>query len=124
MVAAGTAVQIVGSARTAVVRAADWAAALRQLETAGLRAVLAGPALAGTQLASMALAGTELAGPALTDTELADTELAGTELAGTALRVPGCPVAEVTAALGDLPASVTTEPATLEECFFELVAGG
>ncbi len=124
VVAAGTAVQIVGSARTAVVRAADWAAALRQLETAGLRAVLAGPALAGTQLASMALAGTELAGPALTDTELADTELAGTELAGTALRVPGCPVAEVTAALGDLPASVTTEPATLEECFFELVAGG
>ena len=26
------------------------------------------------------------------------------------------------AALGDLPASVTTEPATLEECFFELAA--
>jgi len=94
VVAAGTAAQIVGPARTAVVRAADWAAALRRLEAAGLRAVLAG------------------------------TESAGTALAGTALRVPGRPAAEVAAALGDLPASVTTEPATLEECFFELVAGG
>ena len=84
VVAAGTGAQIVGPARTAVVRAADWPAALRRLETAGLRAVLA----------------------------------------GTALRVPGGPDAEVAAALGDLPASVTTEPATLEECFFELAAGG
>jgi ABC-2 type transport system ATP-binding protein len=83
VVAAGTAAQIVGPARTAVVRAADWAAALRRLEAAGLRAVLA----------------------------------------GTALRVPGRPAAEVAAALGDLPASITTEPATLEECFFELAAG-
>ena len=113
VVAAGTAAQIVGPARTAVVRAADWAAALRRLEAAGLRAVLAGTALAGT-----ALAGPALAGPAL-----AGTALAGTALAGTALRVPGRPAAEVAAALGDLPASVTTEPATLEECFFELAAG-
>ena len=49
VVAAGTAAQIVGRARTAVVRAADWAAALRRLEAAGLRAVWlatgAGPAL-------------------------------------------------------------------------------
>ena len=103
VVAAGTAAQIVGPARTAVVRAADWAAALRRLEAAGLRAVLAGTALAGP-----APAGTALAGPAP---------------AGTALRVPGRPAAEVAAALGDLPASVTTEPATLEECFFELAAG-
>ena len=104
VVAAGTAAQIVGPARTAVVRAADWAAALTRLEAAGLRAVLAGTAPAG---------------PALADTALADTALAGP-----ALRVPGRPAAEVAAALGDLPASVTTEPATLEECFFELVAGG
>ncbi len=84
VVAAGTAAQIVGSARTAVVRAADWATALGRLEAAGLRAVLS----------------------------------------GTALRVPGRPAAEVAAALADLPAGLTTEPATLEECFFELVAGG
>ena len=81
-VAAGTAAQITGQARTAVVRAADWAAALRRLEAAGLRAVLAGPVL----------------------------------------RVPGRTVAEVTAALDDLPAELGTEPATLEERFFELVA--
>jgi hypothetical protein len=81
-VAAGTAAQITGQARTAVVRAADWAAALRRLEAAGLRAVLAGPVL----------------------------------------RVPGRTVAEVTAALDDLPAELSTEPATLEERFFELVA--
>ncbi len=43
--AAGTAAQITGQARTAVVRAADWAAALRRLEAAGLRAILAGLAL-------------------------------------------------------------------------------
>ena len=99
VVAAGTAAQIVGPTRTAVVRAMDWAAALRRLEAAGLRAVLAGTGVAGTGVA-------------------------GAGLAGTALRVPGCPDAEVTAALGDLPASVTTEPATLEGCFFELAAGG
>ena len=118
VVAAGTAAQIVGPARTAVVRAADWAAALRRLEAAGLRAVLAGTALAGPALAGPGLAGTASAGRAL-----AGTALAGTALAGTALRVPGRPAAEVAAALGDLPASVTTEPATLEECFFELAAG-
>ncbi len=107
VVAAGTAAQIVGPARTVVVRAVDWAAALRRLEAAGLRAVLAGTGLAGTAPAGPALEGPALAGPAL--------------------RVPGraaAEVAEVAAALGDLPASVTTEPATLEECFFELVAGG
>ena len=119
VVAAGTAAQIVGPARTAVVRAADWAAALRRLEAAGLRAVLAGTALAGPALAGPALAGTALAG-----TALAGTALAGPALAGTALRVPGRPATEVAAALGDLPASVTTEPATLEECFFELAASG
>ena len=47
VVAEGTVAQITGQARTPVVRAADWAAALRRLETAGLRAVLAGPAPAG-----------------------------------------------------------------------------
>jgi ABC-type multidrug transport system ATPase subunit len=94
VVAAGTAGQIVGQARTAVVRAADWAVALRRLEAAGLRAVLAG------------------------------TGLAGTGLADTGLRVPSRPAAEVTAALGDLPARVTEEPATLEERFFSLAAGG
>ncbi len=104
VVAAGTAAQIVGPARTVVVRAVDWAAALRRLEAAGLRAVLAGTGLAGTAPAGPALEGPALAGPAL--------------------RVPGRAAAEVAAALGDLPASVTTEPATLEECFFELVAGG
>jgi ABC-2 type transport system ATP-binding protein len=84
VVAAGTAAQITGQARTAVVRAADWAAALRRLEAAGLRAVLAGPVL----------------------------------------RVPGRTAAEVTAALDDLPAELGTEPATLEERFFELVTAG
>ena len=84
VVAAGTAAQITGQARTAVVRAADWAAALRRLEAAGLRTVLAGPVL----------------------------------------RVPGRTVAEVTAALNDLPAELSAEPATLEERFFELVAAG
>jgi hypothetical protein len=68
-------------------------------------------------------AGPAPAGPALAGPALAGTALAGTALAGTALRVPGRPAAEVAAALGDLPASVTTEPATLEECFFELAAG-
>ncbi|MGD0063657.1 MAG: ABC transporter ATP-binding protein [Streptosporangiaceae bacterium] len=80
VVAAGTAAQIVGQARTTVLRTADWAAALRLLEAAGLRAVLAGPVL----------------------------------------RVPGRPAAEVAAVTADLPVSVTEEPATLEERFFEL----
>jgi ABC-2 type transport system ATP-binding protein len=84
VVAAGTAAQITGQARTPVVRAADWPAALRRLEAAGLRVVLAGQVL----------------------------------------RVPGRTAAEVTAALDDLPAELNTEPATLEERFFELVAAG
>jgi ABC-type multidrug transport system ATPase subunit len=42
----------------------------------------------------------------------------------TGLRVPGRTAAEVTAALGDLPASVSAGPATLEERFFQLAAGG
>ena len=112
VVAAGTAAQIVGPARTAVVRAADWAAALRRLEAAGLRAVLAGsaggPALAGRGWQARRW----------------QARAGRSALAGPALRVPGRPAAEVAAALGDLPASVTTEPATLEECFFELAAGG
>jgi ABC-type multidrug transport system ATPase subunit len=107
VVATGTAAQIVGPARTAVVRAADWAAALRRLEAAGLRTVLAGT---GPGLAGAGLAGAGAAGPA--------------GPAGPALRVPGRPAAEVAAALGDLAASVTTEPATLEERFFALAAGG
>jgi ABC-2 type transport system ATP-binding protein/ribosome-dependent ATPase len=45
VVAAGTATDIVGPARTAVVRAADWPAALRRLEAAGIRALLDGDAL-------------------------------------------------------------------------------
>jgi ABC-2 type transport system ATP-binding protein len=118
VVAAGTAAQIVGPARTAVVRAADWAAALRRLEAAGLRAVLAGTALAGMAPAGPVSAGAVPAGPVS-----AGAAPAGPVPAGTALRVPGRPAAEVAAALGDLPASVTTEPATLEECFFELAAG-
>jgi ABC-2 type transport system ATP-binding protein len=45
VVAAGTTAEIVGRARTTVVRAADWAAALRRLEAARIRAVLSGQAL-------------------------------------------------------------------------------
>jgi ABC-2 type transport system ATP-binding protein len=45
VVAAGTTTGILGQARTTVVRAADWAAALRRLEAAGLRAVLSGETL-------------------------------------------------------------------------------
>jgi ABC-2 type transport system ATP-binding protein len=45
VVAAGTVAGIVGQARTTVVRAADWAAALRQLEAARVRAVLSGEML-------------------------------------------------------------------------------
>ena len=82
VVAAGTAAQIVGRARTAVVRAADWAAALRSLEAAGLRAVLAGQVL----------------------------------------RVPGPSVPAVSRALRGLPATVSEEPATLDERFFALAA--
>ena len=80
VVATGTSAQVTGQARTPVVRAADWPEALRRLEAAGLRAVLA----------------------------------------GTGLRVPGRTAAEVTAALGDLPADLTSGPATLEERFFQL----
>jgi ABC-2 type transport system ATP-binding protein/ribosome-dependent ATPase len=124
VVAAGTAAEIIGSARTAVVRAADWAEALGRLEAAGLRAVLAGPASAGPGSAGPGSAGPGSAGPGSAGPASAGPGLAGTASAGTALRVPGHPAAEVAAALGDLPASVTTEPATLEERFFELVAGG
>jgi ABC-2 type transport system ATP-binding protein len=49
-------------------------------------------------------------------------------LSGTTLRVPAgsrqSPAADVAAALGGLPAEVSTEPATLEERFFEIVTGG
>jgi ABC-2 type transport system ATP-binding protein len=45
VVAAGTIAGIVGQARATVVRAPDWAVALRRLEAAGLRAVLSGEAL-------------------------------------------------------------------------------
>ncbi len=41
-------------------------------------------------------------------------------LAGRGLRVPGASPAEVSRALGDLPARITRVPATLEERFFEL----
>ena len=105
VVAAGTAAQIIGPARTAVVRAADWAAALRRLEAAGLARCW--QARGGGDWG-------RAAGPGSV----------GPGAAGTALRVPGCPAAEVAAALGDVPASVSTEPATLEERFFELAAGG
>ena len=92
VVAAGTSAQITGQARTPVVRAADWPGALRRLEAAGLRAVLAGDQDPGR--------------------------------GGTGLRIPGRTAAEVTAALGDLPVSVSIGPATLEERFFQLAAGG
>jgi len=84
VVAAGTREEIIGSERTVVLRTADWAAALRRLEAAGLRAVLSGPVL----------------------------------------RVPGAPAAQVAGALGDLPAAVGEEPATLDERFFELTETG
>ncbi len=42
-------------------------------------------------------------------------------MAGRALRVPGATPEQVTRALGGLPATVTSVPATLEERFFELV---
>jgi ABC-2 type transport system ATP-binding protein len=45
VVAAGTAAEIVGRARTAVVHAAEWAAALRRLEAVQIRAVLSGQTL-------------------------------------------------------------------------------
>ena len=45
VVAAGTSAEIVRDARTVVVDSPDWAAALRKLEEAGLRAFLAGSAL-------------------------------------------------------------------------------
>jgi len=41
-------------------------------------------------------------------------------LVGRTLRVPGAPPDAVRRALGDLPAAVTSAPATLEERFFEL----
>jgi ABC-2 type transport system ATP-binding protein len=40
------------------------------------------------------------------------------------LRVPGTDAGNVTAALGDIPAQVSTEPATLEERFVELSTAG
>ena len=45
VVAEGTVAEIVGRARTAVVRSGDWAAALRRLEAAGVRALLSGQTL-------------------------------------------------------------------------------
>ena len=103
VVAAGTCAQITGQARTPVVHAADWPGALRRLEAAGLRAVLGGDQDPG--------GGQEVGGR-------------GPGLGGTGLRVPGGTAAEVTAALGDLPADVSTGPATLEERFFQLATGG
>jgi ABC-2 type transport system ATP-binding protein len=50
VVAAGTSARIVGQSRTVVVEGGDWAAALRALETAGLRALLAGAGPAGPVL--------------------------------------------------------------------------
>ena len=41
-------------------------------------------------------------------------------LVGRSLRVPGAAPDAVRRALGDLPATVTSAPATLEERFFEL----
>ena len=41
-------------------------------------------------------------------------------LSGPVLRVPATPAARVAEALGDLPANLSEEPATLEERFFEL----
>ena len=45
-------------------------------------------------------------------------------LSGPVLRVPGAPAAHVARALGDLPAAVSEEPATLDERFFELAQAG
>jgi ABC-2 type transport system ATP-binding protein len=45
VVAEGTSVSIVGTRRTVIVDSADWAAALRAIEGAGLRAVLSGTTL-------------------------------------------------------------------------------
>ena len=45
IVAEGTSASIVGERRTVVVDGADWAEALRRIEAAGLRAVLAGTTL-------------------------------------------------------------------------------
>ena len=81
VVAVGTTKQIIGPERT-VVPTANWAAALRGLEAAGLRAVLS----------------------------------------GRVLRVPGAAAAQVAEALGDLPAAVGEEPATLDERFFNSLA--
>ena len=98
VVAAGTAAQIVGQSRTVVVEAADWAATMRALEAAGLRPVLAGRTVLGS----------------------------GTAKAGTVLRVPGASINQVNDATGtgENAVAVRTEPATLEECFFQLVLTG
>ena len=45
-------------------------------------------------------------------------------LSGPVLRVPGAAAAQVAEALGDLPAAVGEEPATLDERFFELARAG
>ena len=49
-----------------------------------------------------------------------DTETMPVTLVGRTLRVPGAAPGAVRRALGDISATVTSAPATLEERFFEL----
>ncbi|MGA2829250.1 MAG: ABC transporter ATP-binding protein [Streptosporangiaceae bacterium] len=96
VVAEGTSAGIVGERRTVVVDSADWAAALRLIEAAGLRATLTG---------------TTLRVPAAT---AATVQRALAAVPGDAA-VPGNGAEPV-------PARVHEEAATLEERFFELAA--
>jgi ABC-2 type transport system ATP-binding protein/ribosome-dependent ATPase len=96
VVAEGTSAGIVGERRTVVVDSADWAAALRLIEAAGLRATLTG---------------TTLRVPTAT---AAAVQRALAAVPGDAA-VPGNGAESV-------PARVHEEAATLEERFFELAA--
>jgi ABC-2 type transport system ATP-binding protein len=120
VVAAGTAAQIVGDARTVVVASADWAAVLRALDAAGLRTVLAGADPGGADPGGADPGGADPGGP-----ELGGPELGGPDPGGTELRVPGADVGQVSRALtGTAHVRIREEPATLEERFFDLAAAG
>jgi ABC-2 type transport system ATP-binding protein len=55
--------------------------------------------------------------------EAVDAAGLASALVGRTLRVPDASVATVERALGDLPARVSEDPATLEERFFQLTTG-
>jgi ABC-2 type transport system ATP-binding protein/ribosome-dependent ATPase len=110
VVAAGTAVQIIGAAQTTVVEAADWAAAFTRLERAGLPVALSGRTL---RLPGVSPAATEQVLGVAGAQSGGGTATAGTATAGTA-------TAE--SMLGAARYRVYVAPATLEERFFELAS--